>query len=178
MSTYPNRWSAEAVSYIRTLAGAGQSGREIAEHLGVTRGSFYWHFADLDALKEAVTAHWCTETKAVLDSLAHLERLPPLDRLRAMTLRLVEDRSASVERALRDWARTDQRVADVVADADLFVFTTVESALRDLGHSAEDARMRAGLLVYAGIGFAHGHAALPVPTPSEIERLLDLMTVI
>lgn len=37
MTRYPNRWSAETVNHIRTLAGEGLSGREIAAGLGVTR---------------------------------------------------------------------------------------------------------------------------------------------
>lgn len=170
-------WTAGALDLLSSGGLGALTINRLCDHLGVTRGSFYWHFADLDALKEAVTDHWCTETRSAIDALAHLEQLPPLDRLRAMTLRLIEDRSASVERGLRDWARTDARVAAVVADADLFVFTTVQGSLRQLGHPAEQARMRAGLLVYAGIGFAHGHAALPVPTAAEVEHLLELMAL-
>lgn len=30
--------------------------------------------------------------------------------------------------------------------------------------------MRAGLLTYAGIGFAHGQQSLPKPTADDIER--------
>lgn len=170
-------WVTAALELVRTDGMEAVTINRLCEHLGVTRGSFYWHFADLDALREAITEHWCAETRAVLDGLVHLELLPPVERLRAMTLRLVDERSASVERALRDWARTDVRVADAVAAADLFVFGTVQGALLELGHEPLEARQRAGLLVYAGLGFAHGHAALPVPTAEEIERLLALVAL-
>jgi AcrR family transcriptional regulator len=148
----------------------------LCEQFGVTRGSFYWHFADLDALKEAIAARWCEETREALEALSDLHRLPPRDRLRTMTLRLIDDSSWGVERALRDWARTDADVADVIAESDLFVFSLVEGALLDLGLPPADARASAGVLVYAGIGFAHGQAMLPKPTADEVDRLLSLLT--
>jgi hypothetical protein len=90
-------------------------------------------------------------------------------------MRLIEDSSWSVERALREWARTDSDVADVIAESDLFVFSVVEGALLELGLPATDARSAAGVLVYAGIGFSHGSTLLPKPTAEEIDRLLALI---
>lgn len=168
-------WTDGALELLRTDGVAALAINRLCEHLGVTRGSFYWHFADLGALKEAVTERWCADTRAALDSFASIDRLPPVERLRAMTLRLLDDGSASVERALRAWARTDERVAGVVAEADLAVFGSVQGALVDLGRGPEEARVLAGLLVYAGIGFAHGEAGLPRPTVAEVDRLLGLI---
>ena len=119
--------------------GAVQINRLCAE-FGVTRGSFYWHFADLEALKTAIAARWCTETREALEELSGLHHLPPRERLRVMTLRLIEDTSWSVERALREWARTDSDVNDVIAESDLFVFSVVEGALLELGLPQADAR--------------------------------------
>ncbi len=169
-------WSARSLEVLKAEGiGAVQINRLCAE-FGVTRGSFYWHFADLDALKEAIAARWCAETRGALEALSGLHQLPPRDRLRAMTLRLIDDTSWAVERALRDWARTDQEVAGVIAESDLFVFSVVEGALLELGLPAADARSAAGVLVYAGIGFASGSTLLPKPTIEEIDRLLGLIT--
>jgi AcrR family transcriptional regulator len=143
--------------------------------LEVTKGSFYWHFSDLEDLKEAIAERWCSLTRETLGQLSALDDLPPLERLRIMTLRLVDDDSWSVERALRDWARSDEKVAAVIVDTDQFVFDLVQGALEELGHSPAKARLRAGLLVYAGIGFAHGQESLPKPTADDIEDLLDFI---
>jgi AcrR family transcriptional regulator len=148
----------------------------LCREFGVTRGSFYWHFEDLDALKEAIAARWCTETRSALRALSELHHLPPGERLRVMTLRLIDDTSWGVERALRDWARSDTDVSAVIAESDLFVFSLVEGALLELGLPPQDARPAAGVLVYAGIGFADGQATLPKPTREEIDRLLELLT--
>lgn len=143
--------------------------------LDVTKGSFYWHFTDLESLKEAIAERWCAETRMTLGQLSTLDELPPLDRLRIMTMRLVDDGSWSVERALRDWARGDDKVAAVIVETDQFVFDLVQKALEDLGHGPAKARLRAGLLVYAGIGFAHGQNGLPKPTADDIEDMLDFI---
>jgi AcrR family transcriptional regulator len=147
----------------------------VCAHLGVTRGSFYWHFRDLDDLVVRVTQRWCAVSVAALDELAHSDGVHPPERLRAMTLRLLDPRTAAVERTLRAWARTDRQVAALVADTDLTVFGVVHGALVEMGRSAEDARALAGVLVYAGIGFAHGHHGLPQPTTAEVDRLLALL---
>ncbi len=105
-----------------------------------------------------------------------LQQLPPVERVRAMTMHLLDEGSSSIEVALRDWARTDAKVAEAVAEADRTVFAAVEQALVQIGRSADDARVLAGVLVYAGIGFAHGDHGLPRPTPDEVDRLLTLIT--
>jgi AcrR family transcriptional regulator len=45
----------------------------LAERLGATKGSFYWHFRDRNALLQAAVEHW--ETTAVDETLARLEEI-------------------------------------------------------------------------------------------------------
>lgn len=55
----------------------------LAERLGATKGSFYWHFRDRNALLEAAVAHW--ERTATDELIAQLEQIPdPAARHRAM----------------------------------------------------------------------------------------------
>jgi AcrR family transcriptional regulator len=169
-------WTERALALLMDEGVGAIKINRLCKELGVTKGSFYWHFADLDAFLAAIAEKWCTETREALRSLSELDALPPLERIRAMALRLIDDRSWKVERALRDWARDDAAVAAVIDEADQFVFGLVQAALLELGHAEQDARMRAGLLVYAGIGFAHGQESLPQPTPEDIESLIVFLS--
>ena len=70
-------WAARSLEVLKDEGiGAVQINRLCAE-FGVTRGSFYWHFADLDALKEAIAARWCAETRTALEALSDLAPAPP-----------------------------------------------------------------------------------------------------
>lgn len=168
-------WTERALALVMDEGVGAIKINRLCRELGVTKGSFYWHFADLDALLAAIAERWATETREVLSNLAELEGLPALQRIRAMALRLIDDRSWSVERALREWARDDAVVAAVIVESDQYVFELVQAALLELGHTEQDARLRAGLLVYAGIGFAHGQASLPQPTEDDIENLVHFL---
>jgi AcrR family transcriptional regulator len=170
-----NDWTDRALALLMDEGVGAIKISRLCTDLGVTKGSFYWHFADLAALMEAITERWTRETREALHDLQALHNLPPLERLRAMALRLVDERSYSVERALREWAHSNPRVQAVIVEADRFVFEVVQEALVELGIGPDGARLRAGLLVYAGIGFAHGAQALPPPTADDIEDLIDFL---
>lgn len=83
-------WIEEAARVI-TESGVGAVAVEpLAQRLGVTKGSFYWHFANRDALLEATLERWerdVTEAAIVeLDGIAD-----PRERLRQLIVRALED---------------------------------------------------------------------------------------
>ncbi|HWJ80870.1 MAG TPA: TetR/AcrR family transcriptional regulator [Nocardioides sp.] len=87
----------------------------LAAALGVSKGGFYWHFADRRAFLDRILDRW--ERSAVEDVIERLESHPAdvRDRLRelfelAMAFALSR-RGAGVELAVRDWARRDPAVA-------------------------------------------------------------------
>ncbi|MFD1811124.1 TetR/AcrR family transcriptional regulator [Rhodococcus gannanensis] len=148
----------------------------LCEDLGVTKGSFYWHFTDIDHLMKAVADRWCAIQNETLLALKETTSIPGDQRLEAMAVQLMSQRGWAVEVAVRDWARTDAQVADSVARLDNQVFDVVQSTLLDLGFDAEEARLRSGVLVYAGVGFLHARGHLPDPTIDEVRQVFALLT--
>ena len=171
-------WAATALDLLKAEGVDALRINRLCAELGVTRGSFYWHFADLAGLRSAVAERWRAETRSVLEELARFDALPPTERLELMTLRLADDSWWGAERAVRGWAATEESVRTVVEESDRFTLDLLERTLRDVGHEAHEARVRAGLLVYAGVGFAHGRGALPRPTEREVRTMMRVVTAV
>jgi AcrR family transcriptional regulator len=81
----------------------------LAAGLGVTRGSFYWHFEDLEAFKRDLIGHWTDRTTGELLTpwCARGEAEAQLIGLMSRAFRS----GASMERAVRSWATADAYVA-------------------------------------------------------------------
>ena len=60
-----------------------------------------------------------------------------------------------LERAMREWARTDPIAAANVRAADRRLLRSVAKAYSDYGFSPDDAKLRAELTFAAGIGLLH-----------------------
>ncbi|MCF8571242.1 TetR/AcrR family transcriptional regulator [Gordonia sp. HY002] len=158
------------------LAAEGVRGVKISrlcEELAVTKGSFYWHFTDLDALWEAMAVRWQEVNRLRVAELHGLTEMPADARLIALSTMLISDSHLTVEKAIRDWARSNEKVAETVRNIDGEIFKVVDDTLQELTMSADKARLLAGLLVYAGIGFIHGHDGLPTPTPEELRHAIS-----
>lgn len=126
----------------------------LAKRLGITRGSFYWHFKDRAALHKAMLKQWRKRATYVVGD--RLERSAPDagERLR-QTLALPSSgpratRAAAIEMAIRHWARRDEEAAAAVQLIDKQRLTYYAKLFTELGHSEKEARKRA-YVFYAGL---------------------------
>ncbi|MFF4027396.1 MULTISPECIES: TetR/AcrR family transcriptional regulator [Nocardia] len=147
----------------------------LCEELGVTKGSFYWHFDDLEQLMAAMADRWGEMQSEAVRALAALDSIPVESRIEQMAAMLVDPQHWMVEASVREWSRTDDTVAAAVRALDQRVFRTVQTAMLDLGFEPVQARLRAGAMVYLGIGLIHGRDNLPTPTPEEVQAVIDLL---
>ncbi|MEU0542123.1 TetR/AcrR family transcriptional regulator [Nocardia sp. NPDC005978] len=146
----------------------------LCEALGVTKGSFYWHFDDIGQLENAMADRWSANQAVVIANVATVESMPIEQRLEAMATMLVE-RDWLVEATVREWSRTHPSVETAVRELDKRIFDTIRTALSELGFDPEAARLRAGAMVYLGIGFIHGRGSLPIPAQNEVRAVLSLL---
>ena len=138
----------------------------IADTLGVTRGSFYWHFADHAALIDAmltrwkqreITVHAAMEADSTADPKADLERL--LDT--ALAHAGDDLQTMRFELALRGLGRRDQAVATMLVEVDRMRMTLFEHKFERLTGNPKTAGGLASLFYLAIVG---GHQALSRPT--------------
>jgi AcrR family transcriptional regulator len=150
----------------RLLAEAGLKGltlERLCRRLGVTKGSFYWHFSDMKAYRKALVDAWAAVGDQDRGYFAELAADPPRQRLSRMLTVLVGPRHWMLERAMREWARSETAVADAVRAADRQVVATVRQAFLDDGFDSDEADLRANATFAAGIGFLHLSGSRPSP---------------
>jgi AcrR family transcriptional regulator len=126
----------------------------LAKRLGVTRGSFYWHFKDRDALHQAMLRQW--RERASYQIVNRIERTAaaPGERL----MRLLDlphsspraSRGAAIELAIRLWSRRDKQAAKAVRHIDRVRLDYFAKLLQAQGVDKEEARRRA-YLFYAAL---------------------------
>lgn len=144
--------------------------------LGVTKGSFYWHFADMASYRSALVEAWGQLRDEDRRDFGAPSDSPPRERLSQMMTSFINARQWTLERAMREWARTDESVAASVRAADLRVLEAVRQAFVDYGFDAEEAALRANATFAAGIGFLHLSGSKPSARGADArERFLDLM---
>ena len=168
------------------LYALGESGTDaisvepLAKSLGVTKGSFYWHFEDRRALHEAVLSRWediataqiieQVESSAVSDARQRLRRLFEIVFGGGST-------GDGIESAMRAWARIDTDVAAAAVRVDQRRLNYVSSLLREIGLPRALADQRARILYRTLVGeFVWRSSGGPRITETEIDDLADLLT--
>ncbi len=120
----------------RALSQGGPSAlraEAIARDLKTTKGSFYWHFKDLQAFKAAMLAVW--KHKATDAIIADLQNLPP-DQNPLLSLITIASHTptrfggAAVEPAIREWARADPDVETALIEVDTLRIAFLHKHLR------------------------------------------------
>ena len=85
----------------------------IAKRLNVSRGSFYWHFSSVGEYHQAVLKAWSENASSVFNDVDMKGRDP----LRELISKLYNS-DFKLEKAIRNWAQEEPKVAKVVADLD------------------------------------------------------------
>jgi len=148
----------------------------LCRRLEVTKGSFYWHFTDIGAYRAALVQAWGELRDDDRRHFGELAGLAPRERLSQMMSSLVSTRYWTLERAMREWARTDDDAAASVRAADQRVLAAVRQAFLDYGFDHDEADLRANATFAAGIGFLHlGGPEPSVRAAAGREGFLEIM---
>ncbi|WP_066097347.1 TetR/AcrR family transcriptional regulator [Xanthomonas massiliensis] len=145
-------WAQAALDLIAEQGVGAVAVEPLARRLGVTKGSFYWHFPSRDALLQAALEKWEQfEQENVFGSLADVP--DPRQRLRALFQVVAHEVKPHVIYSELLKALDHPAVGPVIDRVSKSRMDYLVVAFRQAGLSSTDARHRARLAYAAYVGF-------------------------
>lgn len=131
---------------------------KLARDLGVTKGSFYWHFRNHQHLLQLVLEQWTERATIRITEWSKSGNASGIERI-ARLLALpsnvsADNHGADIELAVRSWARRDEAAANIVAKIDKMRFENIVELIGELGFSEEEARQRGAIALAFMLGDA------------------------
>lgn len=149
-SLTPERWIEAATTLLVDHGVDAVRVDVVAKNLGVTRGSFYWHFKDRDDLLASLLEAWRNAATEQVIERFERSRAAPQDLLRdlvSLPFRgRAAQRAARIELAIRAWARRDAMARRAVDEVDARRLSFTAQCFVALGFDPAEARSRAFIL--------------------------------
>jgi AcrR family transcriptional regulator len=169
-------WTVAALDALAAGGVGAVAVEPLAARLGATKGSFYWHFRNRDALLEATLARW--ERTDTEDVIAQADAEPDLRRRLRWLFRAAIGGPAglptasSVELALQP-AAAHPLVAPALARVTRRRIDYLGTVFTDLGLPPATARHRALLAYTAYLGTVRLARAAPEAVPADLDVYAD-----
>ena len=143
----------------------------LARKLRVSRGSFYWHFADLGAFHAAVIERWKqVATEAIITDI---ERHAAAGQRLEALLHHAFAHGAAIELRMRAWADNNAASARALAEIDGRRRRYIEQLLQQAGIAPELAAARTQILYWTYLGAALGRTRL---TGERLDKIVAELT--
>jgi len=148
----------------------------LAAALGVTKGSFYWHFKNRNVLLSALLEEW--QTRATNDVITQVEKRGGSARTRLHTLfTIAMEADGHLDMAIRAWATKDSTAQTALSTIDKRRFSYLVALFTELGFSNDQATARARLVYNAHVGqFALGVSAQTQKSQlDELDHIFEML---
>lgn len=122
----------------------------LAVYLGVTKGSFYWHFKDRAALLTQMVDYWSKIQNDIIDALGE-SAVEPKKRLWNL-LQFIGRKDSRHDVAIRAWARNFDYAAEAISHIDNRRLLFCENLFEQLGFTGDEVKLRARLVYYYQVG--------------------------
>ncbi len=127
---------------------------KLAEVLGVTRGSFYWHFKNREELLDTLVIYWQQKNASLVPTV--LKDMNSLNEGVVALFAAWLDPSRFEPRLdvmIRDWGRKSSKVKKIVTRADIECIEAIAHFFHKMGMSTVEAMTRARTMYFCQIGY-------------------------
>jgi len=164
----PSDWEQAALELIADKGLSGLAVEPLARRLGITKGSFYWHFPNRDELLEAALQRWESQDQANLQRALSVDQ-QPAERLATFVWATTRQTLTHRIYAALCAAPEDRRVQPVLERVSRRRMTYLANAFAELGLDATTADQRARLVYTAYLGYLHLQAQSLVPEAGDVD---------
>jgi AcrR family transcriptional regulator len=153
----------------------------IAKKLNVSKGPFYWRFADRAELLRAILQHWKSErTGRLIEAIAGIHT--PRGRLEELMKLALEGTYQSIdiarlEGAFRAWAAHDREAAELVSEVDAERLRYLETELSIMGASTAEAKALGHGIYLALIGLYTARSYTPELANDDAYRRVVMLAL-
>jgi AcrR family transcriptional regulator len=142
-----DEWLKKALEVVARDGGAKLRIDALVKEMGVTKGSFYWHFESRDDFVRALLEYW--HEYSTLNVPRGLQELSgsASERLYALITIVVGQELTRYDLAIRSWAIQEPDIRPLVRRTDVFRLNFVRDLFAEMGFDTTEADMRARMLV-------------------------------
>ena len=115
--------------------------------MGVTKGSFYWHFKDRREFIRTLVEYWAeVSTRVVVEHMSEIQGSPE-ERLFELMLFITKKELTRYDIAIRAWVLMEPQVAYIVRNTDEQRVSFIQNLFQEMGFEGREMEMRANTLV-------------------------------
>lgn len=147
----------------------------LCETLKVTKGSFYWHFANRDQLIAAIARDWASRRPQTTFETIRALDASPREKLQRLFDLYWRDDIVRFDRAMRAWGLGEPSIRKAVIATDREMLGFVAGLFEHMGYAKSDAHMRAATIFFTGIGMSAAPHLVEPGSDGEREKWLDMI---
>lgn len=139
-----DEWLKKALELINREGPSCLKLRSLTKKLGVTTGSFYWHFESTEDFINEILQFWEQEYSLKVKSLVESidDEITAKEKLTFVIANFLSNEYSQFEMGMRAWASTNKQVAEVVNRGDKWRESVIKPLFVELGYEGEDLDIR------------------------------------
>jgi len=145
-------WLRHGLEALRLYGIRGLKIEALADYIGVTKGSFYWHFKDRKEFYKDLIQYWEQELTTI--PIEKVKMLPedPVLRLRALLEAVLDEELGKYDSAIRALAAFEEIAEKAIARVDMERMDYVRILFDEMGFSKKEAIVRSRIFYLHFIG--------------------------
>jgi AcrR family transcriptional regulator len=165
-------WLETGLNLLGTEGEKGLTIERLCQVANRTKGSFYHHFKNRDEFINALLEYWQSEyTNRIILTV---EQLDSLNERRQQLDHLAASLDSQIERAIRNWSGSDERVQQALKGVDEKRINYLAQLIGELGQPDEEVALELAIVEYAT--FVGLQYLFPNADPVWMERIIRRAT--